>query len=78
MSALFWEAWEYLEQGGWVMIPLAIASIIAVAIAAERFISLTREKVLPHGFLDGLDEAWHSDPSGALALQYCDREGGAA
>ncbi len=67
-----------IKKGGWVMIPLGIASILAVALAAERFISLRREKVLPDGFLDGLGEAWHADPSGAQALQYCDDAGGAA
>ena len=66
-----------IKKGGWVMIPLGIASVLAVALAAERFISLRREKVLPEGFLDGLGEAWTNDPSGALALQYCDQSGGA-
>jgi biopolymer transport protein ExbB len=28
MSALFWESWEYLEQGGWVMVPLAGVSLV--------------------------------------------------
>ena len=66
-----------IQKGGWVMIPLGIASIIALALAVERFISLRRDKVLPGGFLDGLGEAWHADPSGQLAEQFCDRSGGA-
>ena len=67
-----------IKKGGWVMIPLGIASILAVALAAERFISLRREKILPDGFLKGLGDAWQTDPSGAQALQYCDDAGGAA
>ncbi len=66
-----------LVKGGWVMIPLAIASIIALALTVERAISLQRQRVLPDGFLDGLGEAWNADPSGAQALQYCDERGGA-
>jgi biopolymer transport protein ExbB len=66
-----------IMKGGWVMIPLGIASIIALALAIERSISLRRHKVLPHGFLEGLGEAWHADPSGQLAEEFCDRSGGA-
>lgn len=66
-----------VKKGGWVMIPLGIASIIALALAAERFISLRREKVLPAGFLDGLGQAWAEDPTGELAEAYCESSGGA-
>lgn len=65
-----------IKKGGWVMIPLGIASMLALAIAAERAISLRREKVLPGGFLDGLGQAWTADPSGQLAEDYCQRSGG--
>jgi biopolymer transport protein ExbB len=67
-----------MKKGGLVMIPLGIASIIALALAVERLISLRKEKVLPSGFLDGLGQAWRSDPTGQKALEYCDRSGGAA
>lgn len=67
-----------IRKGGVVMIPLGIASIIALALAVERFISLRKEKVLPSGFLDGLCHAWDADPSGQAALDYCDRSGAAA
>ena len=33
--------------------------------------------MLPEGFLEGLGDAWDSDPSGADALRYCDESGGA-
>ena len=36
-------------KGGPVMIPLGIGSVIAVAIAAERFLSLRHDKVVPPG-----------------------------
>lgn len=66
-----------IKKGGWVMIPLLVASIIALALAVERFISLRRERVLPAGFLDGLGEAWAEDPTGQLAESYCENSGGA-
>ncbi len=66
-----------IKKGGIVMFPLGVASILAVALAAERFISLRREKVLPDGFTEGLGQAWHADPSGQLAKQFCDESGGA-
>jgi len=66
-----------IRKGGWVMIPLGIASVIAVALATERFLSLRREKVLPAGFLEGLGEAWDRDPDGQAAEHYCNQSGGA-
>lgn len=65
-------------KGGYVMIPLGAASIITFAIALERFLSLKKDKVLPNGFLQGLAESWHADPSGQMAEQYCDNSPGAA
>lgn len=67
-----------IKKGGPVMIPLGIASIVALAIALERFISLRRERILPDGFLDGLGKAWDADPSGRSAEQFCDESAGAA
>jgi len=66
-----------IKKGGWVMFPLGVASIIAVALIVERFISLNRSKVMPAGFVDGLGQAWHADPSGQMAEQYCKQSGGA-
>ena len=69
---------DLVKKGGVVMIPIAIASIIALAIGLERFISLRKEKVLPDNFLKGIGEAWDSDPSGDKAEEFCDQYGGAA
>ena len=66
-----------IKKGGWVMIPLGIASILALALTIERAISLWKDKVLPPDFLDGLGQAWHADPSGQLAEQYSKESGGA-
>jgi biopolymer transport protein ExbB len=48
MTALFWEAWEYLEQGGWVMIPLSAVSLlmwIFVFDCLVRFATYTRNDI---------------------------------
>jgi biopolymer transport protein ExbB len=61
-----------IKKGGPVMFPLAIASILALALGLERFISLTKERVLPAGFLQGLGQAWNSDSTGQAAEKYCE------
>jgi len=33
----FWNTWEYLSQGGWVMIPMAAASVMMWTMILERF-----------------------------------------
>lgn len=67
-----------IKKGGPVMIPLGIASILALALSVERFISLTKERVLPGAFLKGLGEAWDGDPTGQAAEEFCDKSGGTA
>ena len=70
--------WGLVKKGGPIMIPLGIASIVALALAIERYISLRRDKILPDGFLKGLGQAWDSDPSGQAAEEFCDQNSGAA
>lgn len=69
---------DLLKKGGPVMIPLALASILALALAIERFISLKKERVLPSNFLEGLMKTWEEDASGRSTEEFCDRSGGAA
>jgi biopolymer transport protein ExbB len=40
------------KAGGWPMWPLLLASVIAVALIIERWISLRRSRVVPAGLLD--------------------------
>ena len=65
-----------IKKGGPVMFPLGIASVLALALGLERFISLGKEKVLPTGFLEGLGRAWHMDSTGHTAEKYCDESPG--
>ncbi len=38
---------EFIRAGGWLMIPIIISSVIAMAIIIERFLSLRTAKVMP-------------------------------
>jgi biopolymer transport protein ExbB len=66
-----------LQKGGPLMYPLGLGSILALALGLERFIALSKGRVLPHGFTDNLVNAWKSDPTGKQALAYCEKVGGA-
>lgn len=65
-----------IKKGGPVMIPLGIASVLALALAIERFISLKRDRLLPEGFMTDFEEAWASDASGEAAEAVCDESQG--
>ena len=54
------------------MIPLGIASLLALALGLERFIMLTKERMLPETFVDGLTTALEEDPCGARAIEFCE------
>lgn len=43
---------EIVIAGGWLMVPIVLCSIIAVAIIIERFVVLRRGRVLPAGVLE--------------------------
>jgi biopolymer transport protein ExbB len=38
---------EVLKNGGWMMVPILICSVVALAIIGERFWSLQRKRILP-------------------------------
>jgi biopolymer transport protein ExbB len=42
---------EIIKSGGWMMFPIILSSIIAMAIIGERFWSLQRKKILPPDLL---------------------------
>jgi biopolymer transport protein ExbB len=43
---------EIIKAAGWPIWPLLIASIIAVALIIERFITLQKNKIIPDGLLE--------------------------
>jgi biopolymer transport protein ExbB len=42
---------EIIKSGGWMMFPIILSSIIAMAIVVERFWALQRKKILPPDLL---------------------------
>ena len=68
---------QLIMTGGPVMIPLGIASVLALAIAVERSYSLRRDKVIPVGFIAGLrDEMKRGDEGNQGSIAYCESVGG--
>lgn len=47
---------ELIKAGGWVMLPIIVLAVIALAIIVERFWSLRRIEVLPPGLGDEVRE----------------------
>ena len=47
---------ELIYAGGWLMVPIILCSILALAIIAERFWTLRRRKVVPAGVGEQVEE----------------------
>ena len=47
---------ELIKAGGWVMVPILLLAVIAMAIVVERFWSLRRKEVIPTGLGDEVRE----------------------
>ena len=46
------EVFEFLSKGGWLMVPIGLCSIVALAFFLERLWSLQANKVMPSRFLE--------------------------
>lgn len=55
------DLFSLLWKGGWVMIPIALASVLALTITIERFFSLRRKKIVPPDFMDGLEPIFREE-----------------
>lgn len=42
---------EIIKSGGWVMVPIVLCSIVAMAIIGERFWSLQKKYIIPKGLV---------------------------
>lgn len=58
---------ELVRAGGWLMIPILLCSVIAVAIILERLWTLRRKKVIPAKLLTGI---WNLLNNNALTEQH--------
>ncbi|HOM17160.1 MAG TPA: MotA/TolQ/ExbB proton channel family protein [Thermoguttaceae bacterium] len=68
--------WHIMIQGGPLMIPIALCSVIMVAVALERMVSLRRGRIIPKPFVKRLLQQMED---GSLdretALQLCEENG---
>jgi biopolymer transport protein ExbB len=63
-----------LWRGGWVMIPIAVASVLALTITIERFISLRRHRIIPPNFLSGIKSLFEGKQADENAgIDYCEK-----
>jgi biopolymer transport protein ExbB len=60
-----------LVQGGWLMIPIAICSIVAVYVIVERWLSLNHSQIEVDPFLERVEQMLE-DGDRQRALTYCD------
>ena len=65
-SGLVSSVWDMIVRGGWFMIPLAVCSLFAMTIVAERLIVTRRARVVPRGLLESLTALRHQ-PSQAIS-----------
>lgn len=72
----FSNAYEFLYQGGWPMIPLFICSLAGVAVIIERFIALRTGRVINPHVVDVLD-LFDGPSSIATSHHVCQHAGGA-
>jgi biopolymer transport protein ExbB len=61
--------WELAFKGGWIMIPIAVLSLIAVYIFFERFFAIKRAAKIDENFMNRIKDYIHDDKlDSALAL----------
>lgn len=56
---------ELIKAGGWLMLPILICSVIALAIIGERLWSLQRERIMPKHLVA---QIWHWHRNGQLDM----------
>ena len=62
--------WELVKAGGWIMLPIILCSIAAMAIIVERLWALRPSRVAPPALPD---EVWQQVQTGMLARSYLQR-----
>lgn len=59
---------DFLQAGGWVMLPLALASVAALAICIDRLWTLRRGRIVPPHLVQEVGSAFAANDPGATAL----------
>ena len=52
---------EMIQAGGWLMVPIILCSVIALAIVGERFWSLQRERIIPKNLVAQIWQWYKAD-----------------
>lgn len=60
---------ELIQAGGWLMAPIILCSIVALAIVIERSLALRRSRINPAGILQGIHRQYKA---GNLSTDYID------
>ena len=64
--------WDFIVKGGPMMIPIGLASLVALTVLIERLVSLRRRSVIPPDFVPGVKKALGDGNNGRTeALEYC-------
>jgi len=61
---------EFVLAGGWLMVPIILCSVAALAIVAERFWALQSEKIAPRNLVAGI---WKLHQDGKLNNQHIEQ-----
>jgi len=59
--------WEFIQAGGWLMWPILLCSIVALAIVMERMWTLRNRRVIPKGVIT---EVYRQYQHGMLSSDY--------
>jgi len=51
--------WELVQSGGWIMLPIALMSVVAVYIFVERFLAIRHASKLDINFMDRIRDYIH-------------------
>jgi len=75
-SAMITSVWDLAVKGGPLMIPIGLASVVAVTIAADRLFALRRNLVAPKSLEDELVQSLSAGAPGvAGAIAQCEKRG---
>ncbi len=59
--------WEFLQSGGYIMIPLALCSVAALTLTMERLLALRRLRIVPREISDVMEMVADKDFENAIA-----------
>ncbi len=70
-AATITSVWDFAVKGGIIMIPIAICSLVALALVVERLLTIRRSRIIPDGFLDGLRDLVRQNADRSKGIEYC-------